>query len=87
MDLIQILFQVLRFLLELEVIARNAILQLFVCILHLVKLHLQFEYFFDSVEEVLMKLLLLSLILDLELVTLLFDHPFLHDDHIRLLLF
>ena len=84
MYLVQILFQVLCLLLEFEIVARNTILELLVSILDLIELHFKFEYFFDTVEQVLMQLLLLGLVLGFELFAFLLDQTLLHLDHVRL---
>ena len=86
MDLVEILLEVLSLLLELEVVSRNAVLELFVGILDLVELHLEFEYFLDSVQQVFMQLLLLSLVLVLKLVAFLFYQALLELDNVGLLL-
>ena len=85
-DLVEILLEVLSLLLELEVVSRNAVLELFVGILDLVELHLEFEYFLDSVQQVFMQLLLLSLVLVLKLVAFLFYQALLELDNVGLLL-
>ena len=56
MNLVQILFETLSFLLELQVLLRNGLFQLLVGVFRLVQLHLKSEYFFDSVGEVLLQL-------------------------------
>lgn len=85
-DLVQILLQVLRLLLELKVVSGNAILELLVGVLDLVQLHFKLEDFLDTVEQVLMQLLLLGLVLVLQLVALLFYQTLLELDNVGLLL-
>lgn len=85
-DLVQILLQVLRLLLELKVVSGNAILELLVGVLDLVQLHFKLEDFLDTVEQVLMQLLLLGLVFVLQLVALLFYQTLLELDNVGLLL-
>lgn len=74
MQLIQVLLEVLSFLLELEVVSGNGVLELFVGVLDLLKLQLKFDDFVDSVVQVPLKLLLYGLVFFALGLKLLFDN-------------
>lgn len=86
MYLVQILFKVLRFLFELQIITRNAIFQLFISIFDLIELHFKFQYFFNAIQQVLVKLFLFCFVFGLEFIAFLLYEPLLHLYHVWLFL-